>query len=156
MGCNCKKIGKTMSRRSKSFETEDLLYAGLGALAGLALNPIINKAVANQPEGTRNMIGTALPVVKGGVGAYLATQQKQNKKLRFIGLGMVATGALELGVRAKPDLFSISGTGDVYRAIGSPVVTYPIATKATMEEDRDEMGLVQEPILGTKPRSVVI
>ena len=155
MGCSCNKIGR-MSKRSKSLEMEDLAFGVLGAVAGLALNPILNKVVQNQAEATKNLVGTALPLAKGVAGGVLATQKKQSRKLRFFGLGMVAESSLELAIKAKPELFSIGGTGDVYRAIGNSNVMYPILPGATMEESSSEMPFVSEPILGTATATPVL
>ncbi|MEM6379059.1 MAG: hypothetical protein AAF705_12660 [Bacteroidota bacterium] len=128
-----------MAKNSKEFGMEDVLFTALGGLTSFAVNPLVNKAVANQPEQTRKMVGTGLPIAKGGVGVYLATSKKQSRKVRFFGAGMAAASTVELGIKVQPNLFSINGTGDLYNNIG---VTYPIAPRATLKaQGMEEMTL---------------
>lgn len=113
---------------------EDILFGVGGAVAGLALNPILSKALASQPEGTRQMIGKFLAPAKVAGGGYVAMNKKMDRKMRMAGLGLAAAGGIELGVAYAPGVVSISGTGDVFDMIGSPnMLTLPIAPAAPLE-----------------------
>lgn len=126
---------------------EDIAFGIGGAVAGLALNPIINKALASQPDSTKSMIGKFLSPAKVAGGGYVAMNKKMDRKLRFAGLGLAAAGSLELAVSYAPEgTFSVSGTGDVFDMIGSPnMLELPIAPSAPLESS----AFAGEAILGT-------
>jgi hypothetical protein len=130
--CNSIKIGTTMARRKKAtsrrrrisgtaakFSTNDLAMGILGGVGSLAANRLINQVVAKQPEKTREILGKAIPAAKVAIGGYLATHKKMKRNVRFIGVGMAASGAIELAVQVAPNYVGINGTGDLYQQIGS-------------------------------------
>lgn len=127
---------------------EDIAFGIGGAVAGLALNPLLSKALASQPESTRSMIGKFLPAAKVAGGGYVALNKKMDRKMRMAGLGLAAAGGIELGVVYAPGVVSISGTGDVFDMIGSPdVLELPIAPSAPLERS----AFAGDAILGTAP-----
>lgn len=144
-------IGRTMARKSKSVNItmEDVVFAGLGAIAGLAVNPLANKALENQSEQVRNTVGTALPLVKVAGGGYLVTNRKMDRRLRMGGLGLAAEGSIELGLRYLPGNYvSIQGVnGDVFSMLGSTTVEIPVTPSASLPAGG--LGFEQEAILGT-------
>lgn len=138
MGCACKRKIGMVKGKSISVSTEDIAFAVLGAVGGLAVNGVLNNTLATQPEGTRQMVGRALPFVKIAAGGYLAANKKTDRKLRFAGLGLAATGGVEAGVKMAPQYFSISGTGaDVFALIGnSNVVEFPVVPSEPVQQGR--------------------
>lgn len=104
------------SRRSSVTVTkEDVLYLAAGAVGGLILNKGINMALANQPEGkTKEILQKAIPALKLAAGGYGATMKGQKRNIRYVALGMAATGAIELGIQLVPEYASINGTGNLY------------------------------------------
>lgn len=135
--CGCKsKIGMARSKRSKSINLgmEDIAAGVAGAVAGMAVNGVLNKALASQPETTRDTIGKFLPFAKIGVGGYAATNRKMGRMARLAGAGFAAAGGIEVAAKYAPSLVSISGTGDVFSMIGSPdMMALPIAPSAPLE-----------------------
>lgn len=131
--CNSIKIGSTMARKKKAttrrrrrisgsaakFSTNDIAMGILGGVGSLAANRLINQVVAKQPEKTREILGKAIPAAKVAIGGYLATHKKMKRNVRFVGLGMAASGAIELAVQVAPNYVGINGTGDLYQQIGS-------------------------------------
>lgn len=131
--CNSIKIGSTMARKKKAaprrrrigntgaakFSTNDIAMGILGGVGSLAANRLINQVVAKQPEKTREILGKAIPAAKVALGAYLATQKKMSRNVRFVGLGVAASGSIELAVQVAPQYVGINGTGDLYQQIGS-------------------------------------
>lgn len=148
--CGCKsKIGMA-KRKGKSINLglEDIVAGVGGAVAGMAINGILNKALASQPESTRQMIGKALPFAKIGGGGYVATNRKMSRMVRMGGAGFAAAGGIELAAAYVPNLVSISGTGDVFDMIGSPdVLELPIAPSAPLESS----AFAGDAVLGTAP-----
>ncbi|MEM6397778.1 MAG: hypothetical protein AAF741_15625 [Bacteroidota bacterium] len=130
--------------KSLTITQEDILYACGGALGGIALNGVLSKVLESQPESTRSAIGKALPAAKLIGGGYLATQKKQDRKMRMLGLGVAATGTLELGIKFAPQYFSISGTGDVFDMLGdtTDVLALPIVPSAEFDEVPDTDGVL--------------
>lgn len=123
-----------MARKKSQFSMEDVLFGAGGALVGLAANGVINKALANMPEGNRQMIGKALPIAKAVGGAYMAIKKGVDRKWRFFSAGIATAGAIETGVKFQPNLFSISGTGDLFSMIGNAEpVRLPVAADPTMD-----------------------
>lgn len=134
--CGCKSQIGMAKRNSKSINLgmEDILFGVGGAVAGMAINGVLNKALASQPENTRGMIGKVLPFAKIGAGGYVATNKKMDRKLRMAGAGFAAAGGIEVAATYVPDLVSISGTGDVFDMIGAAdVLELPIAPSAPLE-----------------------
>jgi hypothetical protein len=130
--CNSIKIGTTMARKKKAtsrrrrisgtaakFSTNDLAMGILGGIGSLAANRLINQVVAKQPEKTREILSKAIPAAKVALGGYLATQRKMKRNLRFVGVGVAASGAIELAAAVAPQFIGIQGTGDLYQQIGS-------------------------------------
>lgn len=132
-----------MARRSKSVSLgqEDIIFAVGGALGGLALNGVLNQVLANQPENTRNTLAKAIPAVKLIGGGFLAMNSKMDRKLRFAGIGMAATGGIELGSQFAPDYFGIGSSGDVFSLVaGTDVLALPIVPSANLETEFSVMG----------------
>ncbi|MEM9930391.1 MAG: hypothetical protein AAF840_11270, partial [Bacteroidota bacterium] len=88
--------------RNVTLGVEDILFGVGGAVAGLAINPILSKALASQPESTRSMIGKFLAPAKVAGGGYVAMNKKMDRKVRMLGLGVAAAGGIELGVQYAP------------------------------------------------------
>lgn len=157
--CGCK-IGRSMARSKKgggiTVTTEDVMYAVAGALGGLAINGIANKALESQSEGVRNTFGKALPILKVAGGAYVAQNKTMSRALRFAGLGVAGVGGIELGVKFAPNYLSINGTGsDVFALIGDTrVVNIPITPSASAGQD-DAM-FAEEPVAGTDPDFMIL
>lgn len=135
--CGCKSQIGMAKRKSKSvnLSMEDLLFAGAGAVAALALNPLLGKALESQSDSTKNMINNITSPAKALGGGYLAMNKKMDRKLRFAGIGIAAAGAIELGVKYAPEgTLAIAGTGDVFDMIGAAdVLELPIAPSAPLE-----------------------
>lgn len=123
-----------MSRkRSVTITQEDVMYVALGAAGGMALNGVLNKALEKMPN--KEMIGKAVPAAKLLGGGFLATQKKQSRNIRMIGLGLAGTGAVELGQKFAPEYFSI-GSADIFDYLGSSDLTrVPVIPAAPLEED---------------------
>lgn len=143
--------------KSKSFtvSTEDIAFALVGSVGALAINGVLNNALASQPEGTRQMVGKVLPLAKVALGGYLATNPEVDRKLRFVGLGMAGTGGVEFGIKMAPEYFTISGTGaDVFDLIGnSNIVSLPVVpsdpiSKGQLFEEEAVMGSYSEEYAG--------
>lgn len=129
---------------------EEVAFGLLGGLAGLAANPILNKALAGQSEQVRNTVGTVLPLGKVVGGGYLAQDNKQALKWRLFGLGLAAEGGMELGIKYAPQYMSISGVGngDVFDLIGNTsTVSIPIRPAGQLSAG-DEGGFEMEQVLG--------
>jgi hypothetical protein len=146
--CGCKsKIGMA-KRKGKSINLgmEDIAAGVAGAVAGMAINGVLNKALASQPENTRAMIGKALPFGKIAAGGYAAMNKKMGRMVRLAGAGFAAAGGIELAATYAPSLVSISGTGDVFDMIGSPdMLSLPIAPSAPLENS----SFAGDALLGT-------
>lgn len=141
--CNSIKIGSTMAKKRRStrggitFKTEDLLIAGGSAVAALGVNKIINTAVASQPENVQKYLGYGIPVAKALIGGYLATQKGMSRTVRLAGVGVAATGAMELGSKLMPEFLGIGSAGDAYTSlIGS---ADPIL-RLSVDSSRDMVG----------------
>lgn len=150
MGCGCKKNRIGMARKGKSVTvtSEDVVFAVIGGVGALLVNGALNKALSNQPEGTRQMVGKALPFAKIALGGYLAMDSKMDRKARFAGLGIAATGGVEAGIKMAPQYFSISGTGaDVFDLIGnSNIVSLPVVPSQPLSSGR---LFEEESVMGT-------
>lgn len=123
-------------RKGKSINLgmEDIIAGVGGAVAGMAINGVLNKALASQPENLRGTIGKVLPFAKIGAGGYAATNRKMSRMVRMAGAGFAAAGGIEVAATYVPSLVSISGTTDIFDMIGSPdVLTLPIAPSAPLE-----------------------
>ena len=162
MSCACSKLGSMARKRrgSKSFTitTEDLVFTGLGALGGLALNYGANQLLASQPENTKNMARKALPALKVVGGGSVAINKKMDRKTRFLGIGMAATGSIELGKQVAPQFFGIAGIGnaDVFALIGdASSVSIPIAPAKGAHEEGNE-SFETEPILGATEDMMIL
>lgn len=155
MGCMCHKIGKSMARRKKrggiTITTEDVLFAAAGGVLGLAVNPLVNKALANQSESVRGTAGKFLPALKVAGGGYVGINSNMDRKVRMMGLGLAAEGGIELGLKFLPsNLVSISGVnGDVFSMLGNTTVEIPITPRASASLPTGGAGFEQEQILGT-------
>lgn len=133
--CSCNRINGMAKRKGKSINLgmEDIIAGVGGAVAGMAINGILNKALASQPENFRGTIGKVLPFAKIGAGGYAATNRKMSRMVRMAGAGFAAAGGIEVAATYVPSLVSISGT-DIFDMIGSPdVLTLPIAPAAPLE-----------------------
>lgn len=133
-----------MARRttkSVSLSQEDILFAVGGALGGMAVNGLLNKALASQPESTRNTISKALPAAKLVGGGILAMNKKGDRRMRFVGIGMAATGGIELGSQFAPEYFGIGSSGDVFSLLSGTddVLALPIVPSAPLERDFDSV-----------------
>ncbi|WP_139211964.1 hypothetical protein [Neolewinella agarilytica] len=102
------------SSRSTKVTMEDGLAVAAGALASVVANKLINSYI---PEGQADMLGKVIPVLKAAGGAYLATTVK-DRRLKMAGLGMAATGAIELGQKFAPEFVAIGSAGDIYQRLG--------------------------------------
>ncbi len=152
--CNECKIGRAMARRKASrsvtITTEDILYGVLGAGVGLAANGVINRALASQPEGTRQTIGQVLPILKVAAGGSVAMNKKMDRKVRFAALGAAFAGGIEAGVKFAPQYFSISGgSADIFSLIqGTSVTEIPVNPNSALQPGSDPM-FEESPILGS-------
>lgn len=120
--CNSIKIGNTMARKRRSrggvtFKMEDLAIAGGSAVAALGANKIINRVVASQSESVQQYLGYGIPLLKAAVGGYMATQKGMSRTMRVAGLGVAATGAMELGIKLLPEFVGIGSPGDAYTSL---------------------------------------
>ncbi|MEM1215497.1 MAG: hypothetical protein AAGJ82_07425 [Bacteroidota bacterium] len=141
-----------MSRKTKvTITTEDLVFAGVGVVAGLAINPLANKALEGQSESIRNTVGTALPAAKLIGGGYLAMQKKMDRRARWFGVGVSAEGAGEIALRYIPSNFvSIQGVdGDIFSMIGQ-TVEIPINPSVSSALPAGGIGFEEDAILGTE------
>jgi hypothetical protein len=93
---------------------EDGIAVAAGAVASVVANKLINSYI---PEGQADMIGKIIPVAKAAGGIYLATMVK-DRRAKFFGLGMAATGAIELGQKFAPEFVAIGSAGDIYERLG--------------------------------------
>ncbi len=137
--CSCK-IGSMARRKtSVSLSQEDILFAIGGALGGMALNGVLNKALESQPENTRNTIAKVIPAAKLVGGGYLAMNKKTDRKFRFLGIGMSVTGGIELGAQFAPDYFGIGSAADVFALTGTnnDILALPIVPSAPLEREFD-------------------
>lgn len=143
-----------MAKKSRGFNitTEDIVFAGIGGVIGLAVNPLVNRAVAGQSEEVRNAVGTALPVAKVAGGGYVAMSKQRSRKMRMMGIGLAAEGGVELGLRFIPEKYvSIAGVqnGDVFSTInGTTAIEIPVNPSAGA--NLPAAGFEQEAILGTQ------
>lgn len=135
-------------KKGVNLSQEDILFAVGGALGGIVINGALNKALASQPESTRDMVGKALPAIKLLGGGYVAMNKKMDRKLRFAAIGMAATGGIELGTKFAPDYFSIGNSADVFEMIGrsDDVLALPIVPSVPLEEPA---FMAADPVLGT-------
>jgi hypothetical protein len=121
--CNSIKIGNTMAKkRSRSrggvtFKMEDLAIAGGSAVVALGANKFINTVVAKQSETVQQYLGYGIPMLKAAVGGYLATKKGMSRTMRVAGLGVAATGAMELGIKLLPEFVGIGSPGDAYTSL---------------------------------------
>ncbi|MEM9527563.1 MAG: hypothetical protein AAGA31_13195 [Bacteroidota bacterium] len=142
--------------RSKSMNLtiEDAGYVVGGALAGMALNLVANKALASQSENIRQMAGRGIPAAKVIGGGYLATKKKMDRRLRMAGLGLAATGGIELGRSLAPQYFGIGSADDVFSMIGSPddVLSLPVVPSAPLEQPLFQ----EEAVMGTYQDGAVL
>ena len=146
-------MAKRKSQKSVNLTMEDVAFAVLGAAAGLAINPLANKALAGQSEKVRDMAGKALPAAKVVGGGYLAANSKMDRRLRFGGIGLAAEGGVELGLKYIPSEYvgiPIAGmNGDVFSMLGNTtVVEIPITPSAGLNAGSGG-SFEQEQILGT-------
>lgn len=93
---------------------EDGIAVAAGAVASVVANKLINSYI---PAGQADMIGKVIPAVKAAGGIYLATQVK-DRRAKMFGLGMAATGAIELGQKFAPEFVAIGSAGDIYQRLG--------------------------------------
>lgn len=166
--CGCK-IGSTVKRnRSKSvtITMEDMFFGALGVAVGMGANRGINEVLKSQSQEVKDTVGTALPVVKVGGSAYIATRKKMDRRAKWFAVGVGLQGASELVLRYAPEGYvQVSGVdGDVFNYLGDTTVRIPInpgasdglpaGTEAAFEEEGilgtddvyEEMGAVQEMI----------
>lgn len=117
--CGCKKSIGSMARKSRSRSTkvtmEDALAVGAGAVLSVVANKVINQTI---PENLAPTVGKFVPIAKAAGGAYLASSAK-DRRLKMFGLGVAATGALELGQKFAPEFVQIGSAGDMYQRLGS-------------------------------------
>jgi len=93
---------------------EDGLAVAAGAVVSVVANKLINSYI---PAGQAEMLGKVIPVVKAAGGIFLATKSK-DRRLKMAGLGMAATGAIELGQKFAPEFVAIGSAGDIYQRLG--------------------------------------
>lgn len=115
---------KKRRRRSSSVTvtTEDIMLTAAGAVGGMLLNKGITMAMNSLPDdnSVKGTLKQAMPIAKIALGAYLATAKGQDRKVRFLGLGIAGAGAVEAAITYLPEGYvSISGTGDLYTSLGS-------------------------------------
>ena len=157
--CGCK-LGSVKRKKLKSrkFEitAEDILFGIAGVGAGMALNPLVNKALEGQSEDVRNTVGTALPVLKVAGGGYLAMQNTVDRRARWFGVGVGMEGSAELVLKYVPENYvSINGVdGDLFSYVGnSQVIEVPVTPSAALPAAEDN-GFVNEAILGTEAENL--
>jgi hypothetical protein len=93
---------------------EDGIAVGVGALVGAVANKLINSYI---PAGQADMVGKIIPFAKAAGGVYLATMVK-DRRVKMLGLGIAATGAIELGQKFAPEFVAIGSAGDIYQRLG--------------------------------------
>jgi len=95
--CGCKSKVSGMARKKSSRSTKVTMEDGLAVAAGAVVSVVANKLINSYiPAGQAEMLGKVIPVVKAAGGIFLATKSK-DRRLKMAGLGMAATGAIELG-----------------------------------------------------------
>ncbi|MEO0733388.1 MAG: hypothetical protein AAFZ52_11175 [Bacteroidota bacterium] len=140
-------------KKSVNLTIEDAGYVVGGALAGMALNLVANKALASQSANVKQMAAKGIPAAKVLGGGYLATQKKMDRRLRMAGLGLAATGGIELGRAVAPQYFGIGSADDIFSMIGSPdsVLALPVVPSAPLEDPI----LQEEALMGTYDDAVL-
>lgn len=153
MACGCNKR-KISGMKKGKFNMETLAKVAAGGLVGLALNAAIKKATASMPN--KEMIEKAVPLAKAAAG-FLMTKQKGNL-LPYMGLGMIAEGAVEAALVLAPDIFDInvSGFGDVYTSIGNPYEYDALPGGSINSYMYDDTTEGDELIAGTDSESLTI
>lgn len=143
-------MAKRQRSKGVNITMEDVLFAGLGAVAGLAVNPLANKVLSGQSDQIRNYAGMALPAIKVVGGGYLAANKTMDRRLRMGGLGLAAEGGVELGLKYLPEQYvSINGVnGDVFSMLGTTTVEIPVTPSASLPA-ASTPGFEQDQILGT-------
>ncbi|MEM6773026.1 MAG: hypothetical protein AAF597_20790 [Bacteroidota bacterium] len=134
-------------RKGKSINLgmEDIVAGVGGAVAGMAINGVLNKVLEAQPENTRQMVGKFLPFAKIGAGGYVATNRKMSRTARMAGAGFAAAGGIEAAATFVPNLVAVGSATDVYNMIGSGSLPLPIAPSAPLENS----SFADTAILGT-------
>lgn len=145
--CKRCRIGSTRGKgKGFNITMEDVGFAVLGAVAGMAINPLANKALANQSEKVKEIARKALPAAKIVGGGYVAFNKKSNRKLRMGALGLAAEGGVELGLQLLPEKYvSINGmgNGDVFDMLGN-TVEIPITPSASLPTGGEELELMNQ------------
>lgn len=105
----CKSV-KGIGRNYGGFESEQLLYLGIGAVGSKALtNPLI-KAINPSSPTTTSILKVALPAILG----YLLLTKTQDEKLHAAGVGAMAAAALIAVEEYAPDVFRMKGVDGTY------------------------------------------
>jgi hypothetical protein len=102
------------SSRSTKVTMEDGIAVAVGAVGSVVVNKLINSYI---PESMADTVGKIVPLGKIALGIYAATSVK-DRRLKMVGLGAAATGAIELGQKFAPDFVAIGSAGDIYQRLG--------------------------------------
>lgn len=163
--CSCQKISGMKKRNRKlgksgiNVDMEGLLYTAGGAVAALGLNVLLNRATENMSTESKKTLGKVVPFVKIA-GGYLLADKAPSQTLAYMGVGVMAEGAIEAAIVAAPETFSIvptiAGFGDMYTAIGNPYSYDALPGVGRMYESYDQYTEGDELIAGVTADNMVV
>ena len=118
--CGCSKLKGMRKKKSKGSPKKvtlgmyDVVVAAVGAAANFTVNAVTKSVIADVPP----MVKQALPFIKllGG-GAIALNVDDRNAKM--FGLGFAGGAAVEVAASYAPQIFTLSGVGDVFETIGT-------------------------------------
>jgi hypothetical protein len=128
------------SSRSTKVTMEDGIAVAAGAVVSVVANKLINSYI---PESMADTVGKVVPLGKAALGIYLATSVK-DRRLKMAGLGMAATGAIELGQKFAPDFVAIGSAGDIYQrlgGVGTSLTEIPLSISGGYGNDPAMLGV---------------
>ena len=100
-------------------------------------------------------MGRVVPFVKIA-GGYLLADKAPSQTLAYMGVGIMAEGAIEAAIVAAPDTFAISGFGDMFTAIGNPYSYDALPGVGRMYESYDQYTEGDELIAGVTADNMVV
>lgn len=125
---------------------EKIAFAGLGSVACLMANSVIDKVVdsAGLDEATKGYVAKAVPVVKLGAGTLGVMKTKNGSNMQYAAIGFSGTAAVETVNQFSGDMFKIGGSGSLFDTIGSSgrVIKLQVDTSDASSSYEDENDIM--------------